>query len=139
MCPYLHNEQMIAISLVSVVLSALSASAFHPAFCVGLMTAARAKATIVMYIDNSTDSKDKLISEIKVENFNLQFKMISEKIDHFAKDLKANIKDLKTNVKDLRTNNTTFSNDLSTLKTGLIVIACLFVALQLFMILTFFK
>ena len=54
---------MIAISLVAVALSALSASAFRPpAFCVGRMTAACAKTT-VMYIGKDR-SKDKLIARI---------------------------------------------------------------------------
>jgi hypothetical protein len=72
---------MIVISLVTVALFALSASAFRPpAFCVGRVTAARARAIIVAHGDND-DSKNKWNSELKATVSELQFKLISDKID----------------------------------------------------------
>jgi prefoldin subunit 5 len=168
MCPLLRNGGIIVISLVTVALSALNASAFRPpAFCLGRVTATRAKTTIVAYVDNA-DSKDKRIYELEAENLNLQFKMISDKIDRVdskiddvkkdlktdidavKKDLKTDIdavkkdiddvkKDLKTDIDDVKKDLKTVSNDLSTVKTGLVAIACICVAPQLPTILAFLK
>jgi peptidoglycan hydrolase CwlO-like protein len=146
MCPLLRNGGIIVISLVTVALSALNASAFRPpAFCLGRVTATRAKTTIVAYVDNA-DSKDKRIYELEAENLNLQFKMISDKIDHVdrkiddvKKDLKTDIDDVKKDIDDVKKDLKTVSNDLSTVKTGLVAIACICVAPQLPTILAFLK
>ena len=134
MCLYLrngHNGGMIAISLVAVALSALSASAFRPpAFCVGRMTATWAKTTVVMYIGKDR-SKDKLIAritELEEGHLNLQFKMMADKIDLLDHKIDNNTRELKT-----------LSKDVSTLTIVLVVIACLCVAPQLSTILAFFK
>jgi chaperonin cofactor prefoldin len=119
MCPLLRNGGMIVVSLVAVALSALSAMAFYPpAFRVGRVTAARAKTTVVVYADNA-NSKDKLISELKAENFNLKFKMISDKIDNV--DCKIDrvdrkIDDVRAGLEDKFDN---ISKDLKDVKAGL--------------------
>jgi predicted RNase H-like nuclease (RuvC/YqgF family) len=139
--------------LGTVAMPALSASAFRPpAFCVGRVTAARAKTNVVAYVDNA-DSMDKQISELKAENLNLQFKMISDKIvrvdckfdildrkiDDVKKDLDRKIDRVDCKIDDVANDLKTVSKDLSTLKTGLVVITCLCVAPQLPTILAFFK
>ena len=159
---------MIAISLVTVALSALSASSFcPPAFCVGRVTAAHAKMTVVMYIDKG-NSKDPLIvkiAKLEADPLNSHFKAISDKIDclkadidivktdlkadidNVKTDLKADINNFKTDLKadinnfkmDLKADIKMLSKDVSTLKTILVVVACLCGVPQLPTILAFFK
>jgi TolA-binding protein len=159
---------MIAISLVAAALSALSASAFRPpAFCVGRVTAASAKTTVVAYVDNN-NSKEERIAELEsrlkdseAKNLDLQFRMMSDKIDHVDRKiddvkmgldrkiddvkmgLDRKIDDVKMGldrkIDDIAKDVKTVSKDLSTVKTGLVVIACLCVAPQLSAILDLFK
>jgi wobble nucleotide-excising tRNase len=152
---------MIVVSLVTVALSALSASAFRPpAFCVGRVTAvARAKTTVVAYADNA-DSKDERISKIEnrlkeseAENLNLKFSSISDKIDvvdgkisNVAKELKdvkigldRKIDDVGKELKDVAKDLKTVSKELSTINTVLVAIACICVVPQLPTFLAFLK
>jgi peptidoglycan hydrolase CwlO-like protein len=119
---------MIVISLVAVALSALSAMAFYPpAFRVGRVTAARAKTTVVAYADNA-NSKDNEISELKAENLNLKFKVISDKIDH----VDSKIEGLEDKIEGLE-------DKIEEVKIGIVVIACLCAAPQLSSILALLK
>lgn len=155
MCPLLRNGGMIVVSLITVALSALSASAFcPPAFCVGPVTAARARTTVVAYGDNA-DSKDKRTSELEnrlkesyTRNLNLVFEIISGnmdrvdwKIDKVAKNLKTDIDDVKMgldrkfdgvaeDIKTVSKDLNTIRKDLKTAREYLVAMAHLGVAPQ---------
>jgi peptidoglycan hydrolase CwlO-like protein len=148
---------MIATSLVAVALSALSASAFHPpAFCVGRVTAARAKTTFVAYVDSNNSNEERIserdnqLNELKAKNLDLQFGRLSDKIDHIGRkidDVKTGLdhkiddiaEDVKTLSKDHDRKIDDVNHKIDDVKTGLVVIACLCLAPQLSEILAVFK
>ena len=84
-----------------------------------------------MGLEEKIDSVDRKIDRFKM-GLEEKIDRVDRKIDRFKMGLEGRIDDVAKDVK-------TMSKDLSTIKTGLVVIACLCVAPQLSAILTFFK